>query len=149
MSTIVFARAALYFWAKTKAKTKVMFIAEESIVVSGSGNGDITVTLLHLHGTLELSTVLDFKGRLTSLLTGGYSYLILNLGQLAFIDSSGLTALVVSARDFSTRGGAVVIAELSEAIAYTFEIAMMQDILTIYPTQEEAIQHFSPGHNSG
>jgi anti-sigma B factor antagonist len=126
-----------------------MFIAEEDIVVRGGTNGDITVTLLHLHGTLELSTVLDFKERLTSLLTQGHKHLILNLSQLSFIDSSGLTALVVSARDLSQRGGVMVIAELSEAITYTFEIAMMQDILTIYLTQEEAIQHFSPGHDSG
>jgi anti-anti-sigma factor len=115
-----------------------MFIGEEALTLSG----DITVTLLQLHGTLELSTVLAFKSRLGSLLSSGHKNIIVNLSQLAFIDSSGLTALVVSARDFNQQGGVLVIADLSSAVMYTFEITMMEDILTIYPTQEEAIQHF-------
>jgi anti-anti-sigma factor len=121
-----------------------MFISEEEI----TAYDDIKLVLLNLHGTLELSTVLEFRGRLNNLLSRGQNHIIINLSQLSFIDSSGLTALVTGARSFREQGGVLLISNVSPSIAYTFEITMMEEILSIYSSQEEALQSFHPGQNA-
>lgn len=117
-----------------------MHISEKQISLPG----DQTLCLLSLHGTLELSTVLFLKTRLSSLLSEGKTQIIIDMSQLVFIDSSGITTLVVGTREAQRRNGSLVIANPSSNVAYTFEITMMKDILEIYNSQEEAIQRFSP-----
>lgn len=118
-----------------------MYISEEITTI----HGDIKLCLLSLHGTLELSTVLSLKTRLSRLLSEGEQRIIIDLGQVTFIDSSGITTLVVSTRQAKSQQGSILITNLSPKIAYTFEITMMEEVLEIYPSREEAIQSFLPG----
>ena len=68
----------------------------------------------------------------------GYRNLILNLGQVTFVDSSGLSSILLANRMCSEAGGVLVICGLNPAVQKLIEISQLSDILKIFSTSEEA-----------
>jgi stage II sporulation protein AA (anti-sigma F factor antagonist) len=113
-----------------------MFIGEKEILLP---NG-IKLILLKIHGTLDFSTAESFQTRLNETSAKDFKNIVVTLRKLSFIDSSGLTALLVGTRKIKALGGQFLIASIPETVAYTFEITSMADILDIYATEADAIR---------
>lgn len=70
---------------------------------------------------------------------GGALRVVLDLARLDYINSSGLTAIMVTARHLRARGGELVIAAPRGTPAMALETAGFDTLLRIVPSEREAL----------
>ncbi|TAE61495.1 MAG: anti-sigma factor antagonist [Bacteroidetes bacterium] len=78
------------------------------------------------------------KGEFIALNAAGTRNIILNLEQVKYADSSGLSAILTANRLCSTAGGALVLSNLSSHVEKLIKISQLNTVLNILPTEEEA-----------
>ncbi len=81
----------------------------------------------------------ELKSEFVFLNTSGVRNIIVNLKNVAHIDSSGLSAILVGNRICSEDGGVLVLCHLTEHVEKLINISKLNDTLNIIPTEEEAI----------
>jgi len=97
-------------------------------------------TLLDLHEEkLDSTMAPNLKSDLVSLHAEGSKNFILNLGDVKYIDSSGLSALLVGNRITTDDGGILVITTVNDHVLKLIKISQLDSILRILPTVEEAV----------
>ncbi len=69
----------------------------------------------------------------------GVRNIILDLSEVKYTDSSGLSALLVGNRILHEDGGIFVLTSLSDHTAKLIKISQLDSVLNILPTVEEAI----------
>jgi anti-anti-sigma factor len=74
-------------------------------------------------GTLDLETAPQLQDRLDALIDDGAALIVLRLGEVEFLDSSGIRTIVGAARRLREQGGQFLIAEASGAVQQVLEIA--------------------------
>lgn len=78
-------------------------------------------------GTIDSHTAADLLSQLQALGTAADA--TLNLGQVAFIDSSGLRTIVTSHQEFEEGGSRLALADPSESVTRLLEITGLVDHL--------------------
>ncbi len=97
-------------------------------------------SLLGLHEEkMDSSIAPDLKSQMITLHAEGVKNIILDLTEVKYTDSSGLSALLVGNRIFQEDGGIFVLAKLSEHTLKLIKISQLDSVLHILPTVEEAI----------
>jgi len=97
-------------------------------------------TLIKLHeDKLDSSVAPGLKSELITLHAEGSRNLVLDLSEVKYTDSSGLSALLVGNRILQEEGGIFVLAGLSEHTMKLIKISQLDSVLNILPTAEEAI----------
>ena len=79
------------------------------------------------------------KSELVILNAGGSKNIILDLSDVTFVDSSGLSAILIGNRLCKNVNGTFAIAKLNEYVAKLIKISQLDSILNILPTVEEAV----------
>jgi stage II sporulation protein AA (anti-sigma F factor antagonist) len=74
-------------------------------------------------GTLDLETAPQLQQRLDELIDAGAGLIVLDLGDVEFLDSSGIRTIVTTARRLRDSGGQLLLTELSGAAQQVLEIA--------------------------
>ena len=69
----------------------------------------------------------------------GNRNLVLDLGEVKYIDSSGLSALLVGNRIFHESGGMFVISSITDHVMKLIKISQLDNVLTILPSVEESV----------
>lgn len=96
--------------------------------------------LLRLHEEkMDSSVAPGLKSELITLHAEGVKNIILDLTEVKYTDSSGLSALLVGNRIFQEEGGIFVLAGLSEHTSKLIKISQLDSVLNILTTVEEAI----------
>jgi anti-sigma B factor antagonist len=96
--------------------------------------------LLRLHEEkMDSSVAPGLKSELITLHAEGVKNIILDLSDVKYTDSSGLSALLVGNRIFQEEGGIFVLASLSEHTIKLIKISQLDSVLNITLTPEEAI----------
>jgi len=93
-------------------------------------------------GEIDLFTAPDLKQRLASLIEAGRRQLVLDLSETTFLDSTGLGVLIGAVKRLRSRDGELVIVNVDETIAKTFEITGLDQIFTIRSSRPEALEAF-------
>ena len=88
---------------------------------------------------LEGETSERFKERLRHTIGEGRKKLIIDLGQVEFIDSSGLGALISGFKFLRANGGDLKLANVLEPVRSVFEITKLLRVFEIHTTVEEAL----------
>ncbi len=101
--------------------------------------GDVTVVALL--GELDASNVPQFKRHIAPVLEAS-SKVVFDVGQLQFIDSSGLGAILSCLRQVNAAGGDLKLCGLLPPVHAPFVLVRMHTILKIYNTKDEAVQAF-------
>jgi len=83
----------------------------------------------------------QLKSELILINTEGQRNIILDLCQVKFADSSGLSSLLVGHRLCKSAEGSFILTCLNDAVARLINISQLDNVLTIVPTVEEAIDH--------
>jgi len=97
-------------------------------------------TLLDLHEEkLDSTMAPNLKSDLVSLHAEGSKNFILDLSDVKYIDSSGLSALLVGNRITTDDGGIMVITTVTDHVLKLIKISQLDSILRILPTIEEAV----------
>jgi anti-sigma B factor antagonist len=65
---------------------------------------------------------------------------VVNLGQVNFVDSSGLTSLVAGMRDADKVKGSFRICNVHPEAKLVFEVTMMDTVFEIFETEQEALE---------
>ena len=79
------------------------------------------------------------KSELVMLHTEGFKNIILDLEPVQFVDSSGLSALLVGNRLSKESGGTFVLTNLNTHIQKLIKISQLESILNIIPTLSESV----------
>ena len=96
--------------------------------------------LLRLHEEkMDSSVAPGLKSELITLHAEGVKNIILDLSDVKYTDSSGLSALLVGNRIFQEEGGIFVLTALSEHTIKLIKISQLDSVLTITLTPEEAV----------
>jgi len=97
-------------------------------------------TLLRLHEEkMDSSIAPNLKSEMVTLHAEGTHNIILDLTEVKYTDSSGLSALLVGNRIFQEEGGIFVLACLSDHTTKLIKISQLDSVLNILPSVEEAI----------
>jgi anti-sigma B factor antagonist len=97
-------------------------------------------TLLRLHEEkMDSNIAPNLKSEMVTLHAEGTRNIILDLTEVKYTDSSGLSALLVGNRIFQEEGGIFVLACLSDHTMKLIKISQLDSVLNILPSVEEAI----------
>ncbi len=88
----------------------------------------------------KLNSILapELKTELTLLNTEGTKNVILDWGNVKFVDSSGLSAILVGNRLCQGSKGSMVITRLTEHVNKLIKISQLDTVLSIAPTVQES-----------
>jgi anti-sigma B factor antagonist len=90
-------------------------------------------------GELDLFAAPELKQAIAEALTEEARDLIVDLTQTVFIDSSGLAVLMLAIRRAQRLGGRLVVIDAGGSVARTFQIAGVDQILTIVGSRDAAM----------
>jgi anti-sigma B factor antagonist len=102
--------------------------------------GDVAVVTLFVE-ELDASNTAEFKDRMAPVLAE-HDKVLLDLGQVHFIDSSGLGAMLSCLRQLGARGGDLKLCGLGKAVRSAFELVRLHRVLDIHETRAAAIRAF-------
>jgi anti-sigma B factor antagonist len=92
-----------------------------------------------VRGEIDLFTAPELKQKLTDAIEGGKTRIVVDLTQTTFLDSTALGVLIGAVKRLRTRDGALVIINVDQNIAKTFEITGLDQIFTIVGERDAAI----------
>ena len=102
-----------------------------------------SVTILDLSGKIILgddSTLL--KDKLHSLLHQGKRNLLLNLGQVPYVDSAGLGALVSAYTTVTREGGSLKLTNVTKRMQDLLSITKLLTVFDTFDSEDEAIRSY-------
>lgn len=100
--------------------------------------------LVSVSGQIDSASAPDLEKTLLDLIEAGKKQLVVGLGEVDFVTSAGLSALL-SARiklRRKTPPGDLVISEVSSGLMETFELVGFHHVFTFYDSDVEAIGSF-------
>ena len=88
----------------------------------------------------KLNTLIapDLKSELVTLFQAGTQNLIFDLDEVSYVDSSGLSAVLIANRLAAEVGGIFVLTNIKESVMSLITITKLSKVLTILPTVAEA-----------
>jgi anti-sigma B factor antagonist len=92
-----------------------------------------------VRGEIDLFTAPELKQKLTDAIEGGKSRIVVDLTETTFLDSTALGVLIGAVKRLRSRDGALVIVNVDQNIAKTFEITGLDQIFTIVGARDEAV----------
>jgi anti-sigma B factor antagonist len=91
-------------------------------------------------GEIDLFTAPELKTVLSEAVEAGRTRIVVDLSETSFLDSTALGVLIGAVKRLRSRNGVLTIVNTDANIAKTFEITGLDQIFTIRPTRDEAIQ---------
>ncbi|AFZ59139.1 STAS domain-containing protein [Anabaena cylindrica FACHB-243] len=114
---------------------------DQKIYKTQDGN---TVIVLKPTDRLDITSAWQFRLKLQECISKLSRHVVVNLGQVDFIDSSGLTSLVAGMRDADKVKGSFRICNVHPDAKLVFEVTMMDTVFEIFETEEEALETIFP-----
>ncbi len=102
---------------------------------------DVLVVALE-EKVLDARNAKAFRSEVESALNA-HRQVVLDMGTLTFMDSSGLGALLSCLRQVTGHGGDMKICALTPQVRAIFQLVRMHRLFDIYNTREEAMKSFS------
>jgi anti-sigma B factor antagonist len=102
-----------------------------------------SVTVLDLSGKITLGddgTLL--KDKLHSLLHQGKKDLLLNLGEVQYVDSAGLGALVSAYTTVTREGGSLKLANVTKKLQDLLSITKLLTVFETFDSEDEAVRSY-------
>ena len=97
------------------------------------------VTVVSPRGDIDMATVDEVRRTLAGLIDGGQSRVLMDLGGVGYMDSSGMGALVAAMKQARAAGGDVRLCALQDDVRGIFEMTRLIKVMSIHPTREEAL----------
>ncbi|GIG36322.1 STAS domain-containing protein [Cellulomonas pakistanensis] len=97
------------------------------------------VAVLHVTGRLTMAAAGELKAAVDREVAAGRTLVVVDLGDTAFLDSSGLGALVGGLRSARAAGGDLRIARVGAQVRTVLELTTMDRVLRPYADVEDAV----------
>ena len=95
--------------------------------------------VLDVAGEVDLSTAPALRSRIEQVVDGGARRLVVDLADVSFMDSSGLSVLVAGFKGMREAGGEMVVVCPNTSIAKIFSITGLDRVFSIHPSLAEAL----------
>lgn len=99
-----------------------------------------TIMVLAPAGRLDITTAWQFRLQLQECISKHSPHVVVNLSQVNFIDSSGLTSLLAGMREADKVKGSFRICNVHPEARLVFEVTMMDTVFEIFDTEEQVLQ---------
>lgn len=100
------------------------------------------VTLVEVSGRVDSMNANQFGSALTEQIDGGKIHLVLDLSSVEYMSSAGLREIVTSLKKAKKASGDLRLAQPSDRVREVLEMAGLDSIFRIYPSQAEAVGSF-------
>ena len=105
--------------------------------------------VLEVGGEIDVYTAPQLRERLISLVDGGARHVVVDLGRVEFLDSTGLGVLVGALKRLRGAGGELFLVCGQERLLKIFRITGLDRVFTLYPTVAAATAGSSDGASAG
>lgn len=96
-------------------------------------------TILDVGGEVDLSTAPSLRDKLGELMEGGSRRILVNLGDVGFIDSSGLGVLVQAKKQLDEVGGQMALVAHDGPTLKVLAITGLDKVFRVHPSVEDAL----------
>ncbi|NIS82133.1 MAG: anti-sigma factor antagonist [Anaerolineales bacterium] len=100
------------------------------------------VTVVTVSGRVDSATAGEFENQLKGLIEAGKTRIIVDMAEVEFLASAALRVLVTARKTVQGSGGDLVIAQPSQRVTDTLDIAGLDVLFKTYPDREAAIGAF-------
>ncbi len=98
-----------------------------------------TIKMLELSGILDSTRLTEVREQVRSLQIGRGETLLVDLAQVNFMDSSGLSALIVALKQVRSLGGELCICAPSPQVQVVFDLTSMDQVFRILRDRAQAV----------
>ena len=98
------------------------------------------VIVVALQGRLDTNTSVSLEEELLKLTREASHKIVIDLGQLDFISSSGLRVLLTAGKQSKRVSGRIVLCGFKDHVKQVFDVAGFTMLFTICPTQDDALE---------
>ena len=98
--------------------------------------------ILALRGRINAMSAADLKRRFHEIIASGKIKLVLEMSEVDFIDSSGLSALIAGLKYAREAGGSLRLAGLRDQAATVLRLTMLDRVFELYPDLAGALKGF-------
>jgi anti-sigma B factor antagonist len=102
-------------------------------------------TVLEVAGEVDVYTAPGLRDRISDLLDGGQHRLVVDLGGVEFLDSTGLGVLVAGLNRAREVGGSLSLVCPQERVLKLFRITGLDEVFTVHGTVDEALASSAAG----
>ena len=95
--------------------------------------------VVELCGQIDMNNSVELRGALLQTLESSPEVLIVHLGDVEFMDSSGLATLVEGLKQCNDRKCALRLCQMQARVKSVFEIARLDTLFPIFDTEAEAL----------
>ena len=106
-------------------------------------------TVLEVGGEVDVYTAPRLRERLVELVDAGARNVVVDLGRVDFLDSTGLGVLVGALKRLRAAGGGLVLVCDKEPLLKIFRITALDQVFPIYPSVEAATSATDQHDGSG
>lgn len=100
------------------------------------------VTVVDVKGRIDSSTAADFDQEVMGLVESGHKNLLVDMSDVDFLSSAGLRTLVSARKALQESGGQIKLAQPSERVVDTLDIAGLDVLFEMISEREAAIASF-------
>ena len=102
------------------------------------------VTILDLHGKMLIGDGDDaLRDALTKVVDGGQTKVVLNLGDVPYVDSAGLGEIVRSYTTVTRKGGKLKLLHLTKKLEDLLSITKLLTVFETYDSEDDAVRSFT------
>ena len=109
--------------------------------ISNQQHGNVDVVKLPQRLVMENAPAV--RKDLLHLIDTGHQQLVLDLGEVAFVDSSGLSVLVSALKAANKNTGSVVLLNLTNDVRALIELTRMHEVFQIFADEQAAIDQLN------
>jgi len=111
--------------------------------MAASSQSVSSIEITAVTGRLDAATATQVRSDLKAVVQASRGRVILNLADLRFIDSSGLSVLVGTMKDARAEGGRIVLWNVPPMVRSLLELTRLTRVFEIYDTEENARKAFA------
>ena len=102
-----------------------------------------SVHVVKLPERLVMANATAVRKDLLEMVVQGHRHLILDLGEVSFVDSSGLSVLVSALNAATRENGSVVLLKPNNDVRALIELTRLHEVFDIYADEQAAIDQLS------
>lgn len=100
------------------------------------------VAVVRFTGRLDFTSAPEASEKLATAITSGHHKLVIDLGEVSFVDSAGLGCLIGGMRAARQSGGDLRIASPTDQVTMLLSLTSLDQVFQIYPTVVEALDGY-------
>ena len=113
---------------------------DEPLAISEQRYGPVPVVAVK--GEIDVATAPHLRSYLDHLLDGGDESIVVDLGEVAFLDSTALGVLITTQKRCHAAGGQLVLVATNRRILKVFEITGLGDVFPMFESVSGAVEEF-------